>query len=324
MPAYETLNPELMLDAIESCSFRCDGRLLALNSYENRVYQVWLEDGASLVAKFYRPQRWSREALLEEHAFALELADREIPMVAPLEHNGATLHEHGGFSFALYPRRGGRTPELEDFDTLQWLGRFVARIHAIGALTPFEHRPAVDIESFGRVPFHYVMEHDFVPAELRATYASVVEDVLGRVEQAYHRAGRVRSIRLHGDCHSGNILWTDEGPHFVDLDDARMGPAVQDVWMWLSGDRASMQGQLAAVMEGYREFNDFDPAELFLVEALRTLRLVHYSGWLAQRWEDPAFPHNFPFFNTQRYWQDQILSLREQAAALDEAPLELF
>ena len=323
MPAYDTLTPELMLDAVESCGFRCDGRILGLNSYENRVYQLWLEDGSALVAKFYRPGRWPREALLEEHAFALELVEREIPMVGPLERSGATLHEHGGFSFALYPRRGGRTPELEDLDTLQWLGRFIARIHAVGALQPFEHRPAIEIERFGREPFRYVLEHDFVPADLLAAYSSVVEDVLKRVEQAYHRAGPVRSIRLHGDCHSGNILWTDDGPHFVDLDDSAMGPAVQDVWMWLAGDRATMQVQLAAVMEGYREFNDFDRAELFLVEALRTLRLIHYSAWLAQRWDDPAFPRSFPFFNTQRYWQDQILALREQAAALDEAPLEL-
>jgi Ser/Thr protein kinase RdoA (MazF antagonist) len=324
MPQYDTLTPELILDAIESRGYRCDGRLIGLNSYENRVYQAWLEDGSALVAKFYRPQRWSETALLEEHAFALELAEREIPVVAPLETEGKTLSVHGGFHFALYPKRPGRTPELEDLDTLQWLGRFIARIHAVGALEPFRHRPAIDVESFGRVPLRYVLEHDFVPAELRTTYESVVEDVLSRVERAYERAGRVRALRLHGDCHSGNILWTGEGPHFVDLDDARMGPAIQDIWMWLSGDRASMQVQLAAVMEGYREFNDFNAAELWLIEALRTLRLIHYSGWLAQRWDDPAFPQSFPFFNTQRYWQDQILALREQAAILDEPPLELY
>jgi len=323
MPAYENLTPEVMLDAVESRGYRCDGRLLALNSYENRVYQVWLDDGSPLVAKFYRPGRWSHEALLEEHAFALELLQREIPVVAPLATGGGTLSEHHGFPFALYPRRPGRTPELEDPDTLRWLGRFIARIHAVGALQPFEHRPAIDVSSFGREPLRYVLEHDFVPQGLRATYESVVEDVLGRVELAYERAGRVPSIRLHGDCHSGNILWTEEGPQFVDLDDARMGPAIQDVWMWLSGDRESQQVQLGAVMGGYREFNDFNPAELWLIEALRTLRLIHYSGWLAQRWDDPAFPLSFPFFNTQRYWQDQILALREQAAALDEPPLEL-
>ena len=323
MAPYETLTPDLILDAIESRNYRCDGRLLALNSYENRVYQVWLDDGGVLVAKFYRPARWSDAAIREEHEFGLQLVEREIPVVAPLAINGATLFEHCGFRFALYPRRPGRTPELEDPEILRWLGRFIARIHALGAVQPFEHRPSIDIASFGRAPYRYIIEHDYVPAELRATYASVVEDVLCRVERAYERAGAVRAIRLHGDCHSGNILWTDEGPHFVDLDDARMGPAVQDIWMWLAGDRDTMQMQLSAVMEGYREFHDFNAAELTLVEALRTLRLIHYSGWLAARWDDPIFPLNFPFFNTQRYWQDQILALREQAAALDEPPLDV-
>jgi Ser/Thr protein kinase RdoA (MazF antagonist) len=320
---YETLTPDLILDAIESRNYRCDGRLLALNSYENRVYQVWLDDGGVLVAKFYRPARWSDAAIREEHEFGLQLVEREIPVVAPLAVNGATLFEHCGFRFALYPRRPGRTPELEDPEILRWLGRFIARIHALGAMQPFEHRPSIDIASFGRAPYRYIIEHDYVPADLRATYSSVVEDVLCRVERAYERAGAVRAIRLHGDCHSGNILWTDDGPHFVDLDDARMGPAVQDIWMWLAGDRATTQMQLSAVMEGYREFHDFNAAELSLVEALRTLRLIHYSGWLAARWDDPIFPLNFPFFNTQRYWQDQILALREQAAALDEPPLEV-
>lgn len=323
MAAYDALTPDLMLDAIESRGYRCDGRLSALNSFENRVYQVWLDDGASLVVKFYRPGRWSNEAILEEHAFALELAAREIPVVAPLASLGETLSEHRGFRFALYPRRPGRTPELEDPETLRWLGRFVARIHAVGALERFRHRPAIDVASFGREPSAYVLKHGFVPEELRAAYSSVVKDALERVERAFERAGPIRKIRLHGDFHSGNILWTDQGPHFVDLDDARMGPAMQDIWMWLAGDRETMQRQLSAVMEGYREFHDFNHGELWLLEALRTLRLVHYSGWLASRWEDPAFPHNFPFFNTQRYWQDQILALREQAAALDEPPLEL-
>lgn len=324
MTAFETLAPELILDAIESAGYRCDGRLLALNSYENRVYQAWLDDGSALVAKFYRPGRWSTEAILEEHAYALELQAAELPVVAPIVRDGVTLFHHGGFRLALYPRRPGRTPELEDPDILRWLGRFIARIHAYGRLSRFSSRPTIDIESFGREPTRYVLENDFVPAELRTAYESVVDDVLDRVERAYERAGPVRNIRLHGDCHSGNILWTEAGPHFVDLDDARMGPAVQDIWMWLSGDHNAMQVQLNAVMEGYREFGEFDASELWLVEALRTLRLIHYSGWLAQRWDDPAFPQSFPFFNTQRYWQDQILALREQAAVLDESPLELY
>jgi Ser/Thr protein kinase RdoA (MazF antagonist) len=323
MPVYDTLTPELILDAIESAGFRCDGRLSALNSYENRVYQVWLDDDSMLVAKFYRPQRWSDAAIREEHAYALELAQAELPVVAPLL-KGSTLFEHQGFRFALYPRRGGRTPELDDEETLRWLGRFIARIHAIGGARAFAHRPHLDIATFGRAPARYVLDNGFVPDDLTAAYASVVDDVLDRVERAYERAGPVRAIRLHGDCHSGNILWTDDGPHFVDLDDARMGPAVQDLWMWLSGDRDEMQRQLNAVIEGYRQFRELDPAELWLLEALRTLRLIHYSGWLAQRWEDPAFPRSFPFFNTQRYWQDQVLALREQAAVLDEPPLDLY
>lgn len=320
---YENLTPDCVLDAVETCGYRCDARLMALNSFENRVYQVYLEGEAPLVAKFYRPGRWADAAILEEHEFALELAEREIPAVAPLVIGGATLHEHAGYRFALYPRRPGRSPELENRDTLTWLGRFIGRIHAVGAIKPFVHRPVLDIESFGHEPSRFVLENDFVPLDLRDTYHSVAADVLDRVSRCYRRAGPVKTIRLHGDCHAGNILWNEEGPHFVDLDDARAGPAVQDLWMCLSGERRAMEVQLAALMAGYREFCDFDPAELVLIEALRTLRMVHYAGWLARRWDDPAFPVNFPFFNTQRYWQDHILSLREQAALLDELPLEL-
>ena len=322
-PPYQALTPERILDAVETCGYRCDGRLLALNSFENRVYQVWIEDGAPLVAKFYRPGRWSDEAILEEHGFALELAAREIPVVAPLTHDGRTLHHHGGYRFALYPKRGGRSPELEDRDTLTWLGRFIGRIHAVGSIKTFSHRPELTIERFGREPSRFVLDHRFIPADLAITYASVVDDVLQRVMHCLSRAGPVGLIRLHGDCHAGNILWTDDGPHFVDLDDACTGPSVQDIWMCLSGERHAMEAQLAALMAGYREFRAFDRAELVLIEALRTLRMIHYAGWLARRWSDPAFPVNFPFFNTQRYWQDHILALREQAAALDEPPLEL-
>jgi Ser/Thr protein kinase RdoA (MazF antagonist) len=320
---YENLTPDCVLDAVETCGYRCDGRVLALNSYENRVYMVYLEEGAPLVTKFYRPERWPDAAILEEHEFALELVEREIPVVAPLACNGRTLMEHAGYRFVLYPRRPGRSPELENRDTLKWLGRFIGRIHSVGALKPFVHRPLLDIESFGHEPSRFVLDNDFVPPDLRDAYRSVAADVLERVSRCYARTGGVKNIRLHGDCHAGNILWTEEGPHFVDLDDARTGPAVQDLWMCLSGERRAMEEQLDALMTGYREFCDFDPAELGLIEALRTLRMVHYAGWLARRWSDPAFPANFPFFNTQRYWQDQILSLREQAALLDEPPLEL-
>jgi Ser/Thr protein kinase RdoA (MazF antagonist) len=324
---YAALTPACLLDAVETTGLRCDGRLSALNSYENRVYQVWLASGDSVIAKFYRPQRWSRLAILEEHAYALALAAAELPVVAPQRLNGATLHEHAGFLFALYPRQGGRTPELEDEETLRWLGRFIARIHAIGALADFEHRPTIGLEEFGEAPVRYLLDNDFVPSDLRDAYESTALDVLERVKNRWSDAGGFGTLRLHGDCHAGNILWTDSnpgGPHFVDLDDARMGPAVQDIWMWLGGERDAQQQQLAAIVSGYREFHDFNPAELALIEPLRTLRIMHYAGWLARRWEDPAFPQSFPFFNTQRYWQDHILVLREQAAALDEPPLELY
>ena len=319
---YAGLTPETVLDALEAGGLRGDGRLLALNSYENRVYQVWLEDGTSVVAKFYRPARWSDAQILEEHDFVRELAAREIPAVAPLELGGRTLVAHAGFRFAAYPRRGGRTPELEDADTLRWLGRYLGRIHAVGAAQPFRERPALDPESFGREPRDWLLAHDFIPEDLRAAWTSAVDLALAGAAHCYEDAGEPRTLRLHGDCHAGNVLWTPDGPHFVDFDDARSGPAVQDLWMLLSGERAAMQRQLGFVLEGYRQFRDFDARELRLVEALRTLRLVHYQAWIARRWEDPAFPAAFPWFNTQRYWQDRILELREQIALMDEPALE--
>ena len=321
---YQDLTPDRILNAVESLGLRCDGRLLALNSYENRVYQVGIEDSAPVIAKFYRPLRWTDEAILEEHRFMLELAAREIPVVAPLaDMAGRTLHLFEGFRFTISPRQPGRAPELDDPATLEWMGRFIGRIHAVGAVEPFVHRPALGIENFGVAPFRFLVSNGFIPPDLEAAYRSVVEDALRRVREAYARAGTVPQIRLHGDCHPGNVLWSDDGPHFVDFDDCRMGPAVQDIWMLLSGDRAAMNLQLSYFMDGYLDFYDFNPRELQLVEALRTLRLIHYSGWLAQRWTDPAFPASFPWFNTQRYWQDQILALREQAALMDEPALTM-
>ncbi|NNM81099.1 MAG: serine/threonine protein kinase [Burkholderiales bacterium] len=322
---YSLLTPDAVLDAVESAGFACDGRLLALNSYENRVYQVGVEEGAPLVAKFYRPGRWSNEEILEEHAFTIELAEREIPVVAPLaDEKGNTLHQSGGFRFALYPKRPGRVPELSDPDTLEWMGRFIARIHAVGGTKPFLRRPSIDIESFGFEPGRYLLEGGFIPADLEVAYSTLLEQLLAGIEACFGRAGKYREIRLHGDCHPGNVLWTEEGPHFVDFDDCRSGPAIQDLWMLLSGDRAEMTLQFSYVLEGYRDFCDFDPSELHLLEALRTLRMIHYSAWLARRWEDPAFLSAFPWFNTQKYWQDQILALREQAALLLEPPLATF
>jgi Ser/Thr protein kinase RdoA (MazF antagonist) len=324
-PPYAGLTPDVVLAALDSVGPRTDGRLLALNSFENRVYQIGVEDAgappSSVVAKFYRPARWTDAQILEEHAFVAELAEREIPVVAPLVLNGKTLNEHAGFRFAVYARRGGRTPELEDPKTLEWLGRFIGRIHAVGAVKPFAERPALDIESFGIEPRDWLLAHGFIPPDLLEAWKSVVAQALLGVRRCYERAGEIRAIRLHGDCHAGNVLWTDDGPHFVDFDDARLGPAVQDLWMLLAGDRAAMTLQLADVLAGYEDFAEFDARELYLVEALRTLRLVHYSAWLARRWDDPAFPAAFPWFNTQRYWQDRILELREQIALMDEPPL---
>jgi Ser/Thr protein kinase RdoA (MazF antagonist) len=283
---------------------------------------VWLDDAPPVVAKFYRPGRWTDAQILEELAFAAELSVREIPAVAALElADGRVLHEHAGFRFAVFPRRGGRAPELEDRGTLQWIGRLLGRIHAIGAVRPFAARPALDIASFGEEPRDWLLAHGFVPEDLRAAYTSVVDMALAGVRRCWERAGDVRTLRLHGDCHAGNILWTDAGPHFVDFDDCRSGPAVQDLWMLLAGERAEMTRALGDVLDGYEDFCEFDRRELHLVEALRTLRLIHYAAWLARRWDDPAFPVAFPWFNTQRYWQDRVLELREQIALMDEPPL---
>lgn len=320
---YHQLSPDTVLDAVESTGRRVSGHLLALNSYENRVYQIGLEDAEPVVAKFYRPGRWTDAAIGEEHAFAVELAEHEIPVVAPVVDDGISLHRHSEFRFALFPRRGGRAPEPGDPDQLNWIGRFLGRIHAVAAAGRFEHRPQVDIESYAIAARDWLLEHDCVPPDLLPAWTSTMDAVLPRLEAAFDRAGDYARIRLHGDCHMGNILWTDAGPHFVDLDDCRTGPAVQDLWMLLSGDRRDMTMQLGEVLDGYEAFHDFDRRELHLVEALRTLRMLHHAAWLAQRWEDPAFPAAFPWFGGQKYWQEQVLGLREQVALLDEPPLEV-
>lgn len=318
---YADLTPDRVLDAVESLGLLTDGRLLALNSYENRVYQVGLDEVAPVIAKFYRPGRWSNAAILEEHAFVCQLAEREIPAVAPSIIDGRTLHDFGGYRFSLTPRRGGRTPELDHPQVLEWLGRFIGRIHAVGAIAPFAHRPTLDAVSFGTEPRDFLLAHDWIPADLLPAYASVVEQALVGVRACYARAGASTHIRLHGDCHLGNLLWTDAGPHFVDFDDARMGPAMQDLWMLLSGDRSEMSRQLGDILAGYEDFYELDERELHLIEALRTLRIIHHAAWLARRWEDPAFPAAFTWFNTAHYWQNHILQLREQIAAMEEGPL---
>ena len=319
--AFANLSPNDVLNSIETFGYQCDGRLLALNSYENRVYRVGMDDGQSLIAKFYRPGRWSNNAILEEHQFTQMLADLEIPVIEPLTIDGQTLLETEHFRIAMFLNRGGRAPDLENFDQLEQMGRFMGRIHKVGQSQAFTHRPTLDINSFGHQARTFVLENNFIPADLESAYSSLTEQLLNEVEQCYERAREVPLIRCHGDCHPSNVLWTDDGPHIVDFDDARMAPAVQDLWMFLSGDRAEQTASLDAVLSGYTEFCDFDARQLHLIEALRTLRLIHYYGWLAKRWSDPAFKLAFPWFNTQRCWEDHILSLREQAALLHEAPL---
>ncbi|VXC59200.1 Stress response kinase A [Burkholderia sp. 8Y] len=324
-PPFAGLTPERVLDAVDrvllSADARTDGRLLSLNSYENRVYQVGVEDGPPVIAKFYRPGRWSNEAILEEHAFVANLAAREIPAVPARVLEGATLHEFEGFRLAIFERRGGRAPDLDNRETLEWLGRFIGRLHAVGGIEPYRERPTLDIHTFGYEPREFLLTHRFVPDDVREAYERAVSMALDGVAQCFERAGDVRHLRMHGDCHPSNVLWTDAGPHFVDFDDSRMGPAIQDLWLLLPGGRAEASRALADLLSGYEDFCDFDERELHLIEALRTLRLIHYAAWLARRWDDPAFPAAFPWFNTQRYWEDRILELREQIGAMQEGPL---
>lgn len=322
--AYQDLKPDQVLEAVESHGFLCDGRLLALNSFENRVYQVGLDQGEPVIAKFYRPARWSDDAIQEEHDFERGLVAADVSVVAPLENDrGETLFRQGPFRFALFPRVGGRPPQVDDPDNLKQLGRFIARMHAVGAAAGrFAHRPDLTIQRFGVESAEFLLEKGFIPTELRPAYESLAQDMIQRVEWCFERAGDVAVFRTHGDFHIGNILWTESGPRIVDLDDARNAPAVQDLWMLLAGERDERTAGLHAVLEGYTQFREFDPRELHLIEALRTLRLMHYYAWIARRWEDPAFPRVFSWFDTQRCWEDHILTLREQSAAMDEGPLQ--
>lgn len=318
---YDSLTPDTVLDAVEQQGFVSDARILPLNSYENRVYQVGIDEGEPLIAKFYRPARWTDTQILEEHAFTQELAELEIPVVPPLsDNNGKTLFNACGFRFALFPRRGGRAPELDNPDNLEILGRYLGRIHAAGQTQPFVVRPGIDVASYAIESFHYLQDNGFIPAALADAYRTLGEDLIAKLQTLFDRVD-YRTIRLHGDCHPGNILWRDDLPHFVDFDDCRSGPAIQDLWMLLSGDRTQQTSQLSDVLEGYEQFCEFNPIELALIEGLRSLRIMHYAAWLARRWDDPAFPRVFTWFNTERYWGEHILELREQLAALDEPPL---
>jgi Ser/Thr protein kinase RdoA (MazF antagonist) len=336
---FEALTPDVVMDALASIGLYGDGRLTALSSYENRVYQIHLEDGPPVVAKFYRPERWSQDQILEEHAFSAELMAAEIPVIGPLVVNHATLHSFGGFAFSVSPRRGGRAPELDNSEVLEWIGRFLARIHSVGARQPFQERPRLDVANFALEPRDWLLAHHTVPLDVQSRWQKKMEEAItiianypyfsGATDAFDSQHGGIQSIRLHGDCHPGNILWTPleaaassgPGPHFVDLDDARTGPAVQDFWMLLSGDRQARARQLGALVDGYEQFREFDRRELLLIEPLRTLRLIHYSAWLARRWADPTFPINFPWFGSSDYWSSQVLMLEEQIEAMAEEPL---
>ncbi len=320
---YAQLSPEAVLDALEAVGFRCDGRILELNSYENRVYQIGIEDGSPVVAKFYRPGRWDDAAIREEHAFAAELAAQEIPVVAPLGREGEMLHFHRGFRYAVFPRRGGRWPELGTTDERAWVGRFLGRIHAVGRSAPFRHRARLDVEELGIKSRDFVLDGGWLPDYLAPKYEAVTAELLREVGRRTRNWRGAVLGRILGDCHRGNILWTEQGPHFVDLDDCVTGPAIQDLWMLLAGSPAEMRAQLTDVLEGYEQFLPFDRRELALIESLRALRMIHYSAWLARRWDDPAFPRAFPWFAEPRYWEQHYRSLDEQLAAVLEPALEL-
>lgn len=334
---YAGLTPHAVLDALDAAGLRGDGRLLQLNSYENRVFQVGMDEGLPVVAKFYRPARWSDAQILEEHAFALELAEAEVPAVAPrvlmpaeplphglsLQGDPPTLARFAAWRFAVWPRCGGRTPELDQPGTLEWIGRFLGRLHGVGARRPFVHRTARIAVEPARQARDWLVGQPMLDESQRGAWLAMADAALDKVRARFEQVPRLQTLRLHGDCHIGNLLWTGAGPHFVDLDDACTGPAVQDLWMLLSGEREEMAQQLRQLLAGYCTMRDFDPRELVLVEALRTLRILHHSVWLARRWADPAFPVAFPGFASPAYWQQQTTLLREQLQAMDEEPLAL-
>ncbi len=311
--AFLALTPDEMLDAVESRGIVCDGRFLVLNSYENRVYRVGVEEGPPIVAKFYRPGRWSDEGILEEHHFTQALEHEEIPVVAPLiTELSQTLHHAGPFRFSLYPYRGGRSMEPDNPHHLEMLGRFIGRIHAVGALASFCHRPTIEVESFVRAPGEYLQVHGYIPAHLESRWVARVDQLADLSAEALIRVSNLAQIRLHGDMHLGNVLWTDQGPHIVDFDDARTGPAIQDLWMFLSGEGEYLAARLQDLLRGYKQFFDFNTAEIRLVEVMRSLRMVYHAGWLASRWRDPAFPLAFPWFDTGRYWEQLMGDVESQ------------
>ena len=319
---FSSLTPDMILDGLESVGFTIDSGLLAMNSYENRVYRFHDYQGEKFVTKFYRPNRWQLAQIQEEHDFSFELCSAELPVVAPLKRDGQSIFEYQGYYFSVFPCLGGRSFEVDNLDQLEWMGRFIGRIHAVGAKQNFQHRPNISAEEFLQQAKQTIEQSGFVSANVQLPFFTILDQVIPIAEQQYQVD---KTIRLHGDCHAGNILWREpEGPHFVDLDDSRQGPAIQDLWMMLSGDRQQQLLQLDTLLSGYEEFFSFDSSQLSLIESLRTMRVVNYMAWLCKRWSDPAFPHNFPWFNTEKYWEQQVLMLKEQYAQLTQPPLRLF
>lgn len=327
---FDRLTPDVVMDAVESVGYRCDARILELNSYENRVYQIGIEDTVPVIGKFYRPGRWTNEQILEEHVFTTTLEEMDVSAVAPLVLKGGqegvlegdgTLKQHLEFRFALYPRRGGRAPELDSMENLETLGRHIGRIHAVGAGEKFRFRPSISLAEYGEQSSKYLLDNNFIPNELRTNYQTIRDTILKQLADIFTP---FRFIRLHGDCHMGNVLWRDDLPHFVDFDDARNGPAIQDLWMMLSGDESAQSVQMSAILRGYTAFYEFDRSELRLIEPLRTLRMMYHAAWVARRWDDPAFPRAFTFFNTQHYWSNHLLELSEQLSRMAEPPLALY
>lgn len=317
---FAQLGPDLILDAIEAKGLLVESGLLALNSYENRVYQFLCDDKQRYVVKFYRPQRWTEQQIQEEHDFSWELQDHEIPVVAPMKINGQTLHSHQGFYFAIFPSVGGRQFEVDNLDQLEWMGRFIGRIHQVAKGKPFKVRPTFSVQEHLLDSVATLQQTQLIPTSLHTAFFTILQQVVDLAAQRYLPKA---CIRLHGDCHPGNILWRD-GPTFVDLDDCRTGPAIQDLWMMLSGDNQHQRLQMDTLVEAYEEFCEFDKAELALIEPLRAMRMVHYMAWLSRRWQDPAFPQAFPWFADAKYWEQQILALKEQYSALHEPSLTLF